>query len=187
MGVIKNKCRLLRSSIVNFFNQTAECSIFNEQVLWYFISNNSRISITSPRGNYLDILNCTNSFYRFTNTELRRKMPFFEKTFLTQWTRIAFRGKSYRVKCFKKLVKFTFNFGYSHWSKFIANSNWKINRRKRQNYLVFTYNPVDMQYFKRQLPYVRFYNCYTMRGLRLKKQAIIRRFGKISQHVSILH
>jgi hypothetical protein len=44
-----------------------------------------------------------------------------------------------------------------------------------------------MQFFKRLLPKVRVYNPYTMRGLRLKKQAIIRRFGKISQHVSILH
>jgi hypothetical protein len=26
-----------------------------------------------------------------------------------------------------------------------------------------------------------------MRGLRLRKQPIIRRFGKISQHISILH
>jgi hypothetical protein len=30
-------------------------------------------------------------------------------------------------------------------------------------------------------------NCYTLRGLRLKKQFVIRRFGKISQHISKLH
>ena len=177
---------LLRSSIVNFFNQATVCANFSEQILWQFISNNSKIFIASPRGNNFDQLNSTNSFYRRSITDLRKKMPFFEKTFLNQWTRIAFRGKSYRVKCFKKLVKFTFNFGYSHWSKFIANATWKINRRRRQNYLVFTYKPLDMLFFKRQLPYVRFYNCYTMRGLRLKKQPIIRRFGQISQHVSIL-
>jgi hypothetical protein len=178
---------LLRNSIVNYYNQAEGCYIAYNQIFWKFNTNNANLVLSSPLKDNFDILNCCNSFYRKTIINPRKLFNVYRELFVTQWTRIAFRGKSYRVKCFKKLRKFTFNFGYSHWSKFIANSAWTMHRRRRQNYLVFTYNLEDMQFFKRQLPYVRFYNCYTMRGLRLKKQPIIRRFGKISQHISILH
>lgn len=66
-------------------------------------------------------------------------------------------------------------------------SNWAFFKRRRQRYIVYTKLLKDFLFFSRFLPNIRRYNCYTMRGLRLRKQAIIRRFGKISQHISILH
>lgn len=184
--VIKSKNKI-RSNIINYYNRADDCLIVHNQITWSYATNNARIVLTSPVSKHFDALNYCNSFFRKSNISLRKKAGIFTRFFTTQWTRVAFRGKSYRIKCFRRLKKFTFNFGYSHWSKFIANQNWIFNRRRRQSYLVFTFNLRDMQFFKRQLPYVRFYNCYTMRGLRLKKQPIIRRFGKISQHISILH
>lgn len=178
---------MLRGSIVNYYNQASYCATAHNQILWNFLSNNGDIFLASPLTKNFDNLNYASSFIRLLSVKQRKFFEIYKEVFTTQWTRIAFRGKSYRVKCFKKLRKFTFNFGYSHWSKFIADNRWAINRRRRQNYLVFTYNLWDLRFFKRELPYVRFYNCYTMRGLRLKMQPIIRRFGKISQHVSILH
>ncbi len=177
---------MIRSNVVNYLNRGVEFISINKQTAWKFNVRNGVMYMFSPLEKYFDELNNTNSFYLFFKQS--NNLPnFCEKTIHTNWTRVAFRGKSYRIKCFSKLNKFTFNFGYSHWTKFIANKLWTLHRRRRQSYLVFTYNLQDMQFFKRKLPYVRFYNCYTMRGLRLKKQPIIRRFGKISQHISILH
>lgn len=176
---------MVRSNIIKFMNIATFCYYDNNQYIFPLNTNNGKIILTTPGKKYFDNLNFCESFFKKNNKRL--SLSFFKKYFSTQWTRVVFRGKSYRVKCFKSIKKFTFNFGYSHWSKFKGNDYWSIFRKRRQNYLIFTYNSLSMQFFKRLLPRVRVYNPYTMRGLRLKKQAIIRRFGKISQHVSILH
>ena len=51
---------------------------------------------------------------------------------------------------------------------------------------------IDLLYYAFDLysqifPNIKLINRYTKRGLRFKRQAIIRRFGKISQHISSLH
>lgn len=179
---------LLRGNIFNFYNKVKTVLKDDSKVLWLLSTHNSNFTVTSPLDNNYDSLNFSGSFFCLKKKTYFTKFKYkLYKIFLTQWVRVTLRGKSYRVKCFKRKKKFTFNLGYSHLTKFKANSLWNLFRKRRQNYLVFTYTIKDLFFFKRELPYVRFYNCYTMRGLRLKRQPIIRRFGKISQHVSILH
>jgi hypothetical protein len=179
---------LVRSNVVRFLNQVSACyKNKKKNLIWLLNSNNGKFILITPGKFFFDKLNICVSFYR-NDQNYRIYFNFLKKNLITHWTRVSFRGKSYRVKCFKKIKKFTFNFGYSHWTKFKAYSyNWSFFRKRRQSYLIFTYNFFDIKFFKRILPTVRTYNPYTMRGLRLKKQAIIRRFGKISQHISILH
>lgn len=177
---------MIRSNIIRFLNQTSLCYGDITKLFWVIDSNNGKFIFATQNSRYVDTINLYSSAY----CKKFRKMSqhtFFKKNLITQWARVAFRGKSYRVKCFKRIHKFTFNFGYSHWTKFKSSNKFCFFRRRRQSYVIFTYSWRDMCFFKRQLPLVRVYNPYTMRGLRLKKQSIIRRFGKISQHVSILH
>jgi len=53
--------------------------------------------------------------------------------------------------------------------------------------LCTTKNYDDYKFFKTDLKFYKALNVYTKRGLRLKKQYIKKRFGKISQVVSSLH
>lgn len=142
---------------------------------------------------YFDSFNLSTSGTKLSLQDKFKEFSIFEFYFLFFFKRVTFRGKSYRIRYFKKINKFTLNFNYSHWTKVKLNSNWSISRRKkkkerdRQRYLLLTTNysilPGFINFFKN----IRFFNCYTMRGLRFRSQPIIRRFGKLSQHVSILH
>ncbi len=58
---------------------------------------------------------------------------------------------------------------------------------KRQNYICLTKQFRQLNLFKSVMKKLKALNVYTKRGLRLKKQYIKRRFGKISQVVSSLH
>jgi len=102
--------------------------------------------------------------------------------------RVSFRGKGYRLRKFKKLNKLTLNFGHSHWAKISLNrDNYFFKKIRRQNYICVANNYSDYKTFKNDLKFFKALNVYTKRGLRLKKQFIRKRFGKISQVVSSLH
>lgn len=140
-----------------------------------------------------DSFNKSASFVKLSQQTKFNDFSVFSIYFLFFFKRITFRGKSYRIRFFKRFQKFTLNFNYSHWTKVKLSSIWGISRRKRKKerdrprYMIFTTDyklwPEFIEFFKN----IRFYNCYTMRGLRFRTQPIIRRFGKLSQHVSILH
>lgn len=131
----------------------------------------------------------TNDYYsRFNLLGLSKISKFILKTYSIHWMRVAFRGKGYRLRKFKNLNKLTLNFGHSHWARLGLDRNtFFFKKIRRQNYLCFSkyYNlykdlKLSMKFFKKL-------NSYTKRGLRLRKQYIRRRFGKISQVVSSLH
>ena len=112
---------------------------------------------------------------------------FFFKTFLYIWFRVIWRGKAYRVRLFKKKNKFTFSFGYSHWTKLIYNKFIKAVKLKRQNYYFLCINTEVYNYIQYLLLQIRTMNKYTKRGIRIKDKPFKKRFGKISQVTSILH
>lgn len=175
-----------KNSIINYCNSLRLIKKSGMSVIHLYTLNNSNLLIPVHITKKYDKLNNVKSGYKFSKT-YSSLLKWWKNFFFIQWARIAFRGKSYRVRNFCKNNKFTFNFGYSHWTKLKLFENWFFFKKKRQNYLIFTYDLVDFLFFKRFFPYIRFYNCYTRRGLRLKRQPIIRRFGKISQHISSLH
>jgi len=104
------------------------------------------------------------------------------------WIRIKWRGKAFRIRFFKKNSKFTFNFGCSHLNKLIYNKKiFTFSKRHRQNYFCFFLKKENLKNIVKLFTYIKIYNCYTLRGLRVKKKAIIARKGKISQAYSRLH
>lgn len=108
-------------------------------------------------------------------------------TVVPYWTKINFRGKGFRVRKFRKLKKITFNFGRSHWTKlrFLKN-NYNLIKIKRQIYVLTVYRKTFYQKLSSQLRLIKPINHYTKRGLRLKRQYIKKRFGKVSQVISSL-
>lgn len=104
---------------------------------------------------------------------------------LPYWTRIAFKGKGFRMRKFKNSRKLTFNFGHSHWTKIRLRIYFILFKRKRrQSQFFFCYYKLLFNHLCNLIKHLRVINKYTKRGLRLKKQGIIRRFGKISQMLS---
>ena len=127
-------------------------------------------------------------YSKLAHENLKKFNKFVLKTFSTHWMRISFRGKGYRLRKFKKLNKLTLNFGHSHWAKIALDRNlYFFKKIRRQNYLCIAKNYSDYKFFKNDLKFFKKLNVYTKRGLRLKKQYIRKRFGKISQVVSSLH
>lgn len=176
------------NTVFNFFNQSHY--IYLEKVsknsLYCLNSGQNTIHISSPSFRGWDSLNKSyTSTLRLCNSLFN--INFFFNFFFIQWARLAFRGKSFRVRNFSDINKFTLNFGYSHWLKLKFDYRWTFFKKRRQRYVIYTFFYKNFCFFKRFFPYIRFYNRYTMRGLRFCKQVIIRRFGKISQHISSLH
>lgn len=137
---------------------------------------------------YTLITTLSEVYGKFYHKNLRKFNKFVLKTFSIHWMRISFRGKGYRLRKFKKLPKVTLNFGHSHWAKIALDKNlYFFKKIRRQNYLCTTKNYDDYKLFKTDLKFYKALNVYTKRGLRLKKQYIKKRFGKISQVVSSLH
>lgn len=112
---------------------------------------------------------------------------FFLKSVSIHWTRVVFRGKGFRLRKFKNYNKLTLNFGHSHWAKVTLSINYFFKKLKRQNYLALFNHYTELHTFRSIIKQIKPLNVYTKRGLRLKKQYIKRRFGKISQVVSSLH
>jgi len=156
---------------------------------------NQYYSIFSFWGFFSQLLLLSNNFDRYNflikfyllNKPTNQLRKFLLNQLLVQWVKITFRGKGFRVRKFKKSKKMTFNFGCSHWTKLFFNSYFFFSIKiRRQNYLLFSLftSLVDL---KHVISNVKLMNRYTKRGLRLKKQIIKKRFGKVSQVVSSLH
>ena len=161
---------LQRNSFFNYFNQVIALKKYNDAVSGKLLLNNATIYLNLPKKTFWDDYNNVGTFIKSTRTVYKNiSKRFFYNHFFIQWARVVFKGKSYRIRNFKHNNKFTFNFGYSHWTKLKLLTNWQCFKRKRQNHMVFTYNLKDYEYFRRFLPYIRFMNCYTLRGLRLKR------------------
>jgi hypothetical protein len=92
------------------------------------------------------------------------------------------------MRKFKKCNKLTFNFGRSHWTKYKYDRGLFFTKKfRRQKILCFTPFIENRHKLIEDINNVKPLNVYTKRGLRWKKYAIKRRFGKISQVVSLLH
>ncbi len=151
--------------------------------------NNSKELITLLQNKeiiFFYLLNKKNFPYNVNAMRISHK--YYVSTYMYYFSRIIWRGKAYRVRLFKKNNKFTFNFGYSHWTKLIYDLNqYLFYKLGRQNYLVF-YKTRSQQFDLFNIfSHIRKMNKYTKRGIRIKKLPYIRRFGKISQVNSSSH
>lgn len=177
-----------RNSVYSYFNQVTEIYKIYNSLIYKFKTNNCNFYVPTKLTKIFDYYNYHCSYYLVVlQTHKNITLRFFLNFFLIKWASLAFKGKSFRMRNFKNNNKMTLNFGYSHWTRFKLYEMWSFFKRRRQRYIIFTYNRKNFEYFKRFFPYIRLMNRYTLRGLRLRRQTICRRFGKISQHVSILH
>jgi hypothetical protein len=160
-------------------------TFFNHVV---FVGKNFNLLFFQLSQQFLLIFPINNFYFKFDLSGMKFLSRFILKTYSIHWMRVSFRGKGYRLRKFKTLNKVTLNFGHSHWAKIALD--YKIfffKKLRRQNYLCFSKYYNLYKNFKLQLKFFKRLNSYTKRGLRLRKQYIKRRFGKISQVVSSLH
>ena len=153
-----------------------------------FIGKNFNLLYFHLSNYFFLIFPVSNQYSKSNLTSMDFFNKFILKTYSIHWMRVSFKGKGYRLRKFKKLNKLTLNFGHSHWSKIALDLNFFFFKKlKRQNYICLSKYYYLYKIFKLSVRSFKKLNCYTKRGLRLKKQYIKRRFGKISQVVSSLH
>ena len=130
-----------------------------------------------------------NNFYdKFNHVDMLSFNKFFLKSYSVHWMRVSFKGKGYRLRKFRKYNKVTLNFGHSHWARVVLQTeSFFFKKLRRQNYICLAQTYQFYKSIKSGFKFFKKLNTYTKRGLRLKKQFIKRRFGKVSQVVSSLH
>lgn len=153
-----------------------------------FIFNYNYIYDYSLSKNF-NLIICLNFLYKkIVHKGANDLRQFCLKSYSMHWFRIAFKGKGFRLRRFKHIPKLTLNFGHSHWTRLgLASQLFWIRKLRRQNYLTLCTSFKTFKDIRNTLRHIKPLNVYTKRGLRLKRQFIKRRFGKISQVVSSLH
>lgn len=153
----------------------------------YSITNNNILILPLPMSSSVDRHNNIITPYSRVCNKSSYIYKFIVNSFINLWARIIFKGKGFRIRNFQTDLKLTFNFGYSHWTKLKLYKKWFFWKIRRQSYMIVTADYSSLKIFNNTLPKIKLMNKYTQRGLRLKKQCIVRRFGKISQYISSLH
>jgi hypothetical protein len=76
--------------------------------------------------------------------------------------------------------------GRSHWTKLLYNQNKiTIKRTKKNSYTVLSIKEKNLNVLGLLLKRVKGVNTYTKRGVRLSRQNIKKRYGKVSQANSV--
>lgn len=118
---------------------------------------------------------------------IMKKVVFLLK-YKLKWNfkKFKYHGKGYKIKKFNKLSKITFRFGKSHWTKVIYNRKLLLVKRTKKNaYCCITIKNNLFINFKTLIRQIKGVNKYTKRGVRLTRQLLKKRFGKISQASSV--
>ncbi len=150
------------------------------------ISINNKLILPNFNLNF-DCLNIIATSDSYCHTKSKYLFKYLISSLIIVWARIIFRGKGFRIRNFQSERKLTFNFGHSHWTKLKVIKYWFFWKIKRQSYVIVSLKNKNLETFKLFFPSIKLVNKYTKRGLRLKRQSLVKRFGKISQYVSSLH
>lgn len=103
-----------------------------------------------------------------------------------KFKKFKYRGKGFKIKKFNKLSKITFKMGKSHWTKALFNKKViTVKRTKKNTYTCITIKNKGLDGLGHILMRAKGVNKYTKRGVRLTRQRIKKRFGKISQASSV--
>jgi hypothetical protein len=97
------------------------------------------------------------------------------------FSKFRYTGKGLKIKKGASTSTVLFNLGSSHISKIHYNqSQLQILRTKKNTYTVISPNTGNKLQGS-DMYTIRPYNIYTRRGVRLNRQSVVRRFGKVSQ------
>lgn len=173
---------LYKHTLINFF-------IFTKNTYTPFKKSlpSTRYSFTTDNllYNFFDVYNQISSYKNYITENYTILWSQIKIIMLIYWKRVVFKGKGFRMRKFKNSRKLTFNFGHSHWTKLRLRTFFiMFKRKRRQSQYFFCYYKLLFDQMCLLIMNIRRINKYTKRGLRLKKQPIIRRFGKISQMLS---
>lgn len=147
--------------------------------VWFNYSSFRSYDLLNNQSNEVSF-NYTNNIPRHYNT--------IYTLFIPTWNSILFKGKSYRIKFFPSASKFSFSIGFSHITKVLFNPHrLTILKRHRQRFLFIAHDREVYALVMQFINKYRLVNVYTQRGLRVAKQLIVKRYGKISQAFSGLH
>jgi len=198
--MIKSKNIFYTTILTNFLLVKTPYNVFIINVLKKKIKTKINFKNKTNKKNYI-INNTANIFNFFLS--LNKTLHINKNNFVTTYKNILFllkyklkwnfkkikyRGKGFKVKKFNQLSKITFRLGKSHWTKLLYNNFCIIIKRTKKN--TYCFISIKNKIFiglKKTITKIKGVNKYTKRGLRLTRQFIQKRFGKISQASSVFN
>lgn len=155
-----------------------------------FPSKKIKSTIIIPiNGDWISYYNYNNSLVSYSN---KVSNDIYKLYFPLKWKikwyfkKFKYHGKGFKVKKFNKLSKITFRLGKSHWTKILFNQKiLKVKRTKKNTYCAISIINNLFKNFYYLMKKIKGVNRYTKRGLRLTRQFLKKRFGKVSQASSV--
>lgn len=174
-------------SVINVLNNSTFVFQIGDFIFRSVAVNNGSLKINSCFLKVFDYYNVISTSYCLPrNLKNIKYINYISRTFIYYWRRVILRGRCFRVRNFKDKKLVILNFGHSHPTLLSFNDSWGLFKKRRKNFVWTTWSYKNFCRLLAVLPDIRKYNYYTMRGLRFRKQAIVRRPAKISQRLLIL-
>lgn len=158
--------------------KTCYIYIYNENLYMFIFLKNSSLLIDNTTGNIIAYSYFTSSFSKnFIN-----QFNFLMKSLFTYFFRkIKYTGKSFKIE---RLTSFLFDFKFGHSIKsYIALKNKLIKQVKKSNFYYWFCNITKTNIQLNKIIFLRKWNQYTQRGLKLNKTLIYKQQGKKSTYV----
>lgn len=175
LNILENKKKIKKFKIKTKKNKTIICTFLKKTKYSYFNNNKTIYGNINYKNLKKNILN-KKCKYRYI---LRKKIKWTFKKF-------KYRGKGFKIKKFKRYSKITCRLGRSHWTKLIFNKKvFKVKRTKKNTYCLIIFKKNKIKNLKKYILRIKGINKYTKRGIRLNRQFVKKRFGKISQASSV--
>ncbi len=172
--VFKNKESIIVLTEQNT-NYKIKTSITTDEKKHYFIALNDKTNSSVTKNNEIVF---KKNYAHSDNCKTNKLTNLYKIT----WYFIKFRyyGKGLKIKKSNVKNQILFNLGKSHLSKFLFKNNKVTVSRTKKNTFTIISN-VCYRITNRTMAQIKNFNKYTKRGVRLNRQPIIRRFGKVSQ------
>jgi ribosomal protein L6P/L9E len=107
---------------------------------------------------------------------------FFKGLNYYYFSKIKFKGKGYKMRFYEDGKFINFHFGTSH-KTIVQYKNTKLNILGKYKFILLNSNYHSLQNVIKKTLYIKYINIYTLRGLRLSKQIILKRTGKKGSYV----
>ena len=176
LNILDNKKKIKKFKIKTKKNKTV-ISTFLKKSDYSILNSNFTIY-----GN----INTTNLQRFILNKKRKKEKYLLRKKIKWIFKKFKYRGKGFKIKKFKRYSKITCRLGKSHWTKLLFNKKiFKVKRTKKNTYCLIIFKKKKIKNLKKFILRIKGINKYTKRGIRLHRQFVKKRFGKISQASSV--
>ena len=147
-----------------------------------FIVNNLINNLIIKKNNTKLIIIFNNFFfYKFFNFITYNILQYIIYNIYTYINyKIFFLGKTFRFLIKNKKINFFFN--RSHITIIFFKNFCKIKKIKKNKFIIYFLNYIDIGVFKKYIKKIRLVNIFTKRGIRLSKSFFFKKKGKISTY-----